>query len=100
MDSTRKPQGRPDGATRRAQTNSLPRPCDCKGIRDVCGLTESVKELGRFWMMIQHDGAVILIKQEKGSPTDEQITIPRSTFQSFLYWYEKEQGGSKGVEPL
>jgi hypothetical protein len=66
-------------------------PSECEVLRDVLGLSESIIEVGRFWMMIQHDGSVILTEQVKGESPKNMIVIPRRTFHKFLEWYEREQ---------
>lgn len=67
------------------------RPRDCERAVDGLALKESVKFVGRFWMMIQHDGAVILTEQANGKPAKSSVTIPRHVFHQLICWYETEQ---------
>lgn len=67
------------------------KPCECQRGRDVCGLEFSHKSVRDFDIMIQHDGAVILTKHQRGQPTEAQIIIPRQVFQIFVAWWEKDQ---------
>ena len=67
------------------------RPCDCESIADVFSLNASTESSGRWNMLIQHDGAVILTEQRRFERPTAEITIPRGTFQRLIEWYQTEQ---------
>ena len=66
-------------------------PRDCQTEGDVLALTSSMTSIGNHWLLVQHDGAVVLCEQRKGERATATITIPRRTFQRMLAWYETEQ---------
>lgn len=67
------------------------RPMDCKRIADVLSLQRSYKESGRFSILVQHDGAVILADHVPGQPQTASITIPRHHFLGLVEFYQTEQ---------
>jgi hypothetical protein len=64
---------------------------DCERIADVLSLQRSYQESGRFSMLVQHDGAVILADHVRGQPQTASITIPRRHFHRLLEFYQTEQ---------
>lgn len=77
------------------------KPSDCKRISDVLSLESSHATRGGRWtLMVQHDGAVILTEQRSGEPATASIVIPRQAFQSLLEWYEAEQDRERVYNPL
>lgn len=86
-----KTKRKPQAPVRSARLVGL-RPCDCTRIADVLSLDRSYQEFGgRFGMLIQHDGAVILTDHVSGQPETGSVTIPRRHFQRLLEWYQTEQ---------
>ena len=67
------------------------RPMDCETIADVLSLDRSYQKSGRYSMLIQHDGAVILADHVSGEPQTAAITIPRRNFHRLLEFYTGEQ---------
>lgn len=68
------------------------RPCDCESITDILALERSYQEVGgRYGMLIQDDGAVILTNHVPGQPQTGSATIPRRHFQRLIEWYQTEQ---------
>lgn len=67
------------------------RPADCKTIGDILSINCSHKIVGRYSLLIQHDGAAIFMEQTPGQPATASITIPRSHFKQLLEWYQTEQ---------
>jgi hypothetical protein len=68
------------------------RPSDCTRLADVLSLDRSYQEFGgRYGMLIQHDGAVILTDHVPGQPQTGSVTIPRRQFQRLVEWYQTEQ---------
>jgi hypothetical protein len=66
-------------------------PADVKCSADVCSLQRSHKSVGRYDMLIQHDGAAIFTEHEKGKPCTASITVPRHVFKQFIEWYNTPQ---------
>lgn len=64
---------------------------DCERVSDVLSLQRSYQESGRFSMLIQHDGAVILADHVLGQPQTASITIPRRNFIRLLEFYQTDQ---------
>ena len=67
------------------------RPMDCERIADVLALNRSYQESGRFSMLVQHDGSVILADHVPGQEQTASITIPRRHFIRLLEFYQTEQ---------
>jgi hypothetical protein len=68
------------------------RPSDCTRISDILSLNQSYQQYGgRYEMLIQHDGAVILSDHVPGQPQTGSVTIPRRHFQRLIEWYHTEQ---------
>lgn len=57
------------------------KPSECNSIADVLALDRSYESAGRFSMLIQHDGAVILSDHVPGQLRAAGIVIPRRAFQ-------------------
>lgn len=75
------------------------RPMDCERISDVLALQRSYQESGRFSMLVQHDGAVILTDQLPGQQPAAVITIPRRHFIRLLEFYQTEQSNDQAQRP-
>jgi hypothetical protein len=69
---------------------------DCEGITDVCALDRSYQESGRFSMLVQHDGAVILADHVPGQEQTASIIIPRRHFIRLVEFYQTEQPNDQG----
>lgn len=66
-------------------------PMDCETIADVLGLEKSHETSGVYSMLIQHNGAVFLVKQSPGLPTSAEINIPRRHFIRLIEFYQTAQ---------
>ncbi len=66
-------------------------PAAVKSARDAMQLDSSVWNGREYWMLVQHDGAVRILKQRIGEESTEQIYIPRRTFAAMVEWYLREQ---------
>lgn len=71
------------------------RPMDCERLADVLALERSYQESGRFSILIQDDGAVILVDHVAGQPQTASIEIPRRHFLRLLEFYQTEQPNEK-----
>lgn len=75
---------------KRKPTNGI-RPMDCTSLADVLSLNRSFQSSGRFSMLIQHDGAVILDDHVSGQPSKASMEIPRTHFLRLIEFYQEEQ---------
>ena len=73
-------------------------PSQCKTIADVLSLQTSHKFSGRWSLLVQHDGAAIIIEQHTGQPARATMTIPRDNFLRLAAWYHEIQP-NKQAEP-
>lgn len=67
------------------------KPSDCNSIGDVLSLDSSHLIVGKWSILIQHDGAVVIVEQRIGEKPTGSMVIPRRTFQRLADWYETEQ---------
>lgn len=72
------------------------KPSDCETISDVLSIKRSYFISGRWDMMIQHDGAVILtehiaLPKRSGRKHVASIAIPRRHFLKLIEFYTSEQ---------
>lgn len=67
------------------------RPCDCETLADVLSLNKSYERSGRFDILVQHDGAVILTDHVPGEKQKASIVIPRRNFLRLIEFFQSEQ---------
>lgn len=80
----------PKGEPRHQRIVGL-RPMDCERIADVLALDRSYEASGRYSLLVQHDGEVILADHVPGQQQTASIAIPRRHFLRLLEFYQTEQ---------
>ena len=66
-------------------------PCEVESLADVLSLDSSLREYGRWYISVSHDGSVGLTEQKSGCPPTAHIRVPRGTFNRLIAWYQTPQ---------
>ena len=67
------------------------KPSEVKRNRDVLELERSIKTIGDYYMLINHDGSVCIRNHPNGETQIESIHLSRRIFQTMIEWYESDQ---------